>query len=320
MSEQTEKGSPELPLPGSASAGPLRQRCRVSENETTEPVKYKAYPYMRFWVGDWFRSYAVRIMTTEQLGAYVNLLLHAWPTSESDLDDPCTLPDDDVKLAALAGVKPERWAEIGAFVREQFERIGNGRIRHARQWREYIEQIKSSAGKSASGKTGMANRWAGAYPEEFERTWRVYPERVAGNPKKPAFEKWQARVNEGATPDELHAAVVRYAAYIKAKGDTGSDFVLMMQTFFGPNERWKEPYAIAAPRQRGGAIDYANARERWTFYNNMQLTSWATVEPRLGQLNAELRAELEKVKPWVIARTARDAQAAIAEVARRLAA
>lgn len=84
------------------------------------------------------------------------------------------------------------------------------------------------------------------YSPEFEAAWADYPKRIGGNPKRGAYKAWCARIAEGAKPEELHAAVKRYAAYVERmveeRGEEARRYVMQAQTFFGPNERWKDDY------------------------------------------------------------------------------
>lgn len=93
------------------------------------------------------------------------------------------------------------------------------------------------------------------YSPEFEEAWALYPKREGGNPKRPAYKAWRARLAEGVSPEQLIQAVKRYAAYIEALEEAGElesrRFVLQATTFFGPNERWKDDYEI----QDGDAPD-----------------------------------------------------------------
>lgn len=80
------------------------------------------------------------------------------------------------------------------------------------------------------------------YPEEFEVTWSVYPDRTGGNPKKKAYRAWRARVKQGVEPRDLYEGVKRYRAYLIHEGKIGSRYVLQAATFFGPDEHWREDW------------------------------------------------------------------------------
>jgi hypothetical protein len=284
VSEQLEKGSAELP-----------------------------FPAMPFYVRDWLAGRAVRTMTPEQRGAFIQLLCDAW----ADPIAPCSLSDDDAELAVLSGLFT-RWADAGAKVREQFKTpeemraIGydvpnDSRLRNPKQWTVYRAMIEHRARKAESGRRGMASRYGPRPPRD---TW-ITPYAEAWR------EQYQGEMSIGPATRPLS----------KLRKDFGEEETLKRWRHYlaATEALYASPARFAATFgtwEKAGAksFDMERARERWTFYGNMQLTNWATVEPRLSQIEPVLRAELEKVKPWQIARTARDVTAAIAEVARRLAA
>jgi len=100
---------------------------------------------------DWLVETA--LFTAEQRGALVTLLAYAWLD-----DDPCTLPDDDSKLAKLSGLG-KRWKTAGTLVRERFESV-NGRLRNAALWAAYQRVIEEHKRKSEAGRRGSQKRWA----------------------------------------------------------------------------------------------------------------------------------------------------------------
>lgn len=97
------------------------------------------------------------------------------------------------------------------------------------------------------------------YPPEFEATWRAYPKRTGGNPKRAAFKAWRARRREGVPADALHAGVVRYAAYVDATGKAGSEYVKQARTFFGPDEHYRESWNVHQQPVSGGQVGTAVA-------------------------------------------------------------
>ena len=74
-------------------------------------------------------------LTTEEHGAYFLLLLAAWR------QDDCALPNDDKKLARIAGVSPQKWKSIRSTIMDFWTADGD-RIFQARQRRErkWVEQ------------------------------------------------------------------------------------------------------------------------------------------------------------------------------------
>lgn len=81
------------------------------------------------------------------------------------------------------------------------------------------------------------------YSPEFEQAFSIYPKRPGAN-KQSAFKAWKARINAGASPDELIDGVMRYAHYVEAAG-VNPQYIKQPATFFGPDEHylsdWRRP-------------------------------------------------------------------------------
>lgn len=94
-------------------------------------------------------------LTTEQHGAYLLLMMAAWRQPD------CSLPRDDKRLAAFAGMPLARWRKISPEILEMWTyeggRIFQKRLRH--EW-EYV-RAKSEKARAASyqrkGINGGAN-------------------------------------------------------------------------------------------------------------------------------------------------------------------
>ncbi len=81
-------------------------------------------------------------------------------------------------------------------------------------------------------------------PKGFSECWAAYPKRSGGNSRAEALKAYRARLKAGAEPDALLTGVKRYAAFIAAKGKTGTEFVKQAKVFFGPGEHWMETWAL----------------------------------------------------------------------------
>ncbi|WP_081078551.1 helix-turn-helix domain-containing protein [Burkholderia territorii] len=81
---------------------------------------------------------------------------------------------------------------------------------------------------------------------KFDDAWRQYPKRDGSNSKQAAQRAWNARIREGIKPDVLVAAVVAYAAAMKAAGNIGTPYVKQASTFFGRDRHFEE-FAKAQP-------------------------------------------------------------------------
>jgi hypothetical protein len=82
------------------------------------------------------------------------------------------------------------------------------------------------------------------YPDWFEEIWKHYPTRAGGDNKKIAFQKANARVNEGKTTDELYSAVDRYKYFVVATGKVSTEYVKQAATFFGSIDNIVNPWAV----------------------------------------------------------------------------
>jgi hypothetical protein len=80
------------------------------------------------------------------------------------------------------------------------------------------------------------------YPQSFEVVWRKYPKRAGGNSKHEALKAWKARVKQGRGEDEILAGTKRYAAFVRATGKEGTEYVKQAATFFGPAEHFLESW------------------------------------------------------------------------------
>lgn len=109
------------------------------------------------------------------------------------------------------------------------------------------QDIGASAGAPAPTRSAKQD-----YSTEFETAWQAYPKRAGGNSKSAAFKAWKARLKDGVRPEDMLEGVKRYAAYCRATGNTGTQFVKQAATFFGPDrhfeESWQTPSAPGGGR------------------------------------------------------------------------
>ncbi|HFI5643920.1 TPA: hypothetical protein ACGQVP_004927 [Raoultella planticola] len=107
------------------------------------------------------------------------------------------------------------------------------------------KSIGASADASAPARPAKQD-----YSPEFETAWDAYPKRAGGNSKAGAFKAWKARLKDGVEPGDMLAGVKRYAAYVRATGSVGTQFVKQAATFFGPDRHFDESWQ--APSAPGG--------------------------------------------------------------------
>jgi hypothetical protein len=104
---------------------------------------------------------------------------------------------------------------------------------------------------------------------QFEAIWSNRPRRSGSDPKEPARKAFMARLKAGVPLTALVEGAVRYKRYCAARGIEGTEYVMQMQSFYGPLKRgWEEPWDIPPPtpngRQRGsqsGPDPFTSQRE-----------------------------------------------------------
>lgn len=120
---------------------------------------------------------------------------------------------------------------------------------------------------------------ANPYPNDFEAAWSAYPKRAGGNPKKSAFKAWTARRKQGVPAETMQAGAERYAAFIRAKGDERTEFVMQAQRFFGPNAEYDNdwsPPETRTPRRQDGRMGFAQPMPVGSYgTNDLELPAWA---------------------------------------------
>ena len=84
------------------------------------------------------------------------------------------------------------------------------------------------------------------YDARFRET---YPRRDGGQRWREAQHRWNARIKEGRTAEEIVEAAGRYRSWCDAKGKTGTEVVMQAATFLGSPENLDNPWT---PASKGG--------------------------------------------------------------------
>ena len=115
-----------------------------------------AMPYMPLYIADYLSDAAH--LTTLEHGAYLLLIMTYWQRGEA-------LPDDDKKLARIAGLDARNWARVKPQICEFFT-SGDNRLMHPRVERELAsvraKSLKKHEGGLARAKQMHSNRLAQA--------------------------------------------------------------------------------------------------------------------------------------------------------------
>jgi uncharacterized protein YdaU (DUF1376 family) len=107
-----------------------------------------APPYMKLYVAD-YHGDTTHLSALEH-GAYLLLLMAMWRAGGR-------LPSDDARLAKLAKVTPEQWAEIRSTILDFFQRRG-GRITHKRIAEEMAKYEAVSLKRKAASEKGVSEK------------------------------------------------------------------------------------------------------------------------------------------------------------------
>ncbi|TPN13074.1 DUF1376 domain-containing protein [Mesorhizobium sp. B2-3-3] len=103
-------------------------------------------PFMQLYVSDFVGD--TLQLSTEQIGAYMLILMAMWNAGGR-------LPDDDAKLARVARLSLKRWRAISADLLTFFEREA-GEIGHKRLTKELHKAQAKSEARAAAGARGGA--------------------------------------------------------------------------------------------------------------------------------------------------------------------
>jgi uncharacterized protein YdaU (DUF1376 family) len=106
-------------------------------------------PYMPFYIGDYIKK--TRHLTTEQHGAYLLLIFSMFSAGGS-------LPNDDRKLARIAGLSNSKWASNRGDLLEFFD-VDGDTITHSKITevsKKYNEKISKLAANGAKGGAAKA--------------------------------------------------------------------------------------------------------------------------------------------------------------------
>lgn len=186
-------------------------------------------PFMQLYVSDFIGD--TLSLSTEQIGAYMLLLMAMWNAGGR-------LPADEAKLARVARMSVKKWKAVSDDLMAFFEVDGEF-VRHNRLTKELLKSESKSHSRAAAGAEGgrakalkdqearMANAMRSpqhlpetitrvpsedaSAPEtnlQFEEFWEAYPNKIG----KPSAEKAFSQAIKRASLDEMMAGVRAYAA------------------------------------------------------------------------------------------------------------
>lgn len=120
--------------------------------------------------------------------------------------------------------------------------------RRQQKWRnkenDQVDTEASTREEKKRNKEKVKKERTSDYTPEFESAWSEYPKREGSNPKRKAFQAWTARIKSGVDPHAMHQGVIRYAQFVRAKGQEHTSFVKQAATFFGPDDYYMESWVV----------------------------------------------------------------------------
>lgn len=115
----------------------------------------------------------------------------------------------------------------------------------------YIEDKKETISKEESKKvrdSGIRAREA-----DFDRLWLAYPKRLGSNPRKPAWDKFQIAIKNGATPEEIIKGAQGFANECRKANIVGTRFVKTLVVWLNQH-CWKDYQNVPAHNPMDGII------------------------------------------------------------------
>lgn len=153
-------------------------------------------PFMQLYVSDFVGD--TLQLSTEQIGAYMLMLMAMWNAGG-------TLPDDDVKLSRVVRMSLKKWRAISADLLTFFERAG-GEISHKRLTKELRKSLVKSEARAAAGALGGAAKALKTRKSGLANDCRLpehLPESRNQNKKAGAFSEKNAKHFSERHPPEI---------------------------------------------------------------------------------------------------------------------
>lgn len=130
-----------------------------------------------------------------------------------------------------------------------------------------VSVLPTSGNARAEGRRGGKEFDERHHHEQFELVKAAYPKRAGREDWLQAEHACRLRIDEGETWEGLLAGVQRYAAYVRAKNDEGTQFVMAPGKFFSAVDRpwaqpWTPPASKAEQRLHGNVSAAAEAKRQ----------------------------------------------------------
>lgn len=120
--------------------------AEIAAHDFTTLPQVQEFPAMQLYAAEWLAGEAVQQMLPIQLGGFISLIVQSWLQHP-----PCSLPNDENRLAAISRLGAKDWKRYGALLLEQFTLCADGRLRNCKQtnvWLGMVALRKSRSGAS----------------------------------------------------------------------------------------------------------------------------------------------------------------------------
>lgn len=300
-------------------------------------------PSFQFYPADYLGDLKVRVMNHEERGIYWDLVCLMW-------SERGELPNDTALLADAIGLEPERfaaaWRKVGRcfYESEDGETIRHKRLdaerakqdehreRQSEKSRKRWDAVKTTpAPEAPAAEKAPAKKKEREEPEGFELAYKALPRRAGGHNRHDAAKAYAARLREGVLPETMLEGARHYAAFIRATGKEGSEYVKAAATFFGPAKHFLEPWDLPTRSSSGAVVDERAVRwlevaKKYRLhvpdYPNDRLFSRFEAMAASGELDIpfeRLKAQVRAVNLAKLVSSGLSGDKLVAEVARRLA-
>lgn len=114
---------------------------------------------------------------------------------------------------------------------------------------------KSKSDSKSDSKKTMSSKADLFTDEQFEEMWKDYPKRKGGiGGKEPVRRSIKKLIGKGYTFEQLHDSVKRYCEFMTKEGKVGTEFVMLVSSFFGDqkagyDQDWSGGGIQPAPQQ-----------------------------------------------------------------------
>ena len=227
-------------------------------------------PFTQLYVGDYLAD--TMLLTTEQHGAYLLLLMTMWRKGAS-------LPNDPKKLAQIAHVTPRKWTVIWEGISEFFTVEGD-RITNARLTKEHQKATEKSRVRGEAGAKGGRAKALGtkeqalanatvlpkhsqkSEPEEKEDTFvsskkipRPKPKRVVSLPEDwvPAEMNLADAYKRGFSDKEINHEAERFRDHHLARGTAFKDWDAAWRTWLSNARKFAGNRDVSRRTQASGS-------------------------------------------------------------------